>query len=323
VIAQANLIVALAAGLTTLTVASMLLWAMRKPVLRALGRSRPEIRAWSILALAGAPLVLGLLAAVGVGLYPHVSPFDVIAHHCHVSSQICSAHEAAPVSGVIASLTLLLSLLVVMRIGWSVANIVNDLRQMSQVLSRAGAQDGGIAIRLDSRRLLAFAQGIFSPRIIISEGLANKLTRSEYRLVTAHEAAHIRRGDLLARFAFSIMASLFPDNLKRDLADALLLAQEQACDALTARKFEPTVIASLLVKIERLKLPESPSLQAASIGDSVIKQRVHALLQPGFESGRTSIVRMTMITAGAAVLMLTGLEVLHHEIESFFMALGG
>ncbi len=322
-IAQANLIVALAAGLTTLTVASMLLWALRKPVLRALGRSRPDIRAWSILALTGAPLTLSLLAGVGVGLYPHASPFDVIAHHCHVSSQICIAHEAAPVPGIIASLTLLLSLLVVTRIGWSVANIVNDLRQIHRLLSGNSVQDGGISIRLDSHRLMAFAQGIFTPRIIISEGLARQLTRSEHRLVTAHEAAHIRRGDLLARFAFSIIASLYPDNLRRDLADALLLAQEQACDALTARKFDPTAIASLLVKIERLKLPESPSLQAASISDSVIGQRVHALLQPAFESGRASILRMTMMATGAAVLMLTGVEVLHHEIETFFMALGG
>lgn len=322
-IAQANLVVALAAGLTTLFVASMLLWALRKPILRALGRSRPEIRAWSILGLTGAPLILSLLAGVGVGFYPHASPFDVIAHHCHVSSQACRAHEAAQVPGIVASLTLLLTTLLIARILWSLINILIELRQMRRDLNSADPQARNISQRLNSSRLLAFAQGLFRPRIFISAGLAGRLTRREHRLVIAHEAAHIRRGDLLARFSFAIMASFYADTLRRDLAEALLLAQEQACDALTARRFDPTSIASLLVRIERLKLPGSPSMQAASLGDSVIEQRVHALLHPAFESGRVSILRMAMIATGAAAMMLTGLEILHHEIETFFMALGG
>ena len=247
----------------------------------------------------------------------------MIAHHCHVSTQACSAHETAPAPGIIASLTLLLAALLIARIAWNLANIVNELRQMGRFLVRKDARQSSIAIRLASPRFLAYAQGVFRPRIVVSEGLVGKLTRSEHRLVTAHEAAHIRRGDLLARFAFSIMASLYPDDLKRDLANALLLAQEQACDAVTARRFDPTAIASLLVKVERLKLPESLSLQAASIGDAVIEQRVHALLHPSFESGGISFLRMTMMASVAAFLMLTGLEVLHHEIETFFMALGG
>lgn len=320
---SANILVALAAGLGVLVGVTGLLVLFGGKLLEAMKRARPGLRVLGIATLCAAPLGLAVLTAIGVGLFPHASPFDVIAHHCHISSGTCSAHEAASVPGIAVLVTLLLSALVFVRFVWALMVQSAELKSMRTLLAGSSPSACGQYRVLETGTSWAFAFGLVSPSIYLSRGLGEALKREECEIVLAHEQAHIRRGDLLVRFGCAVLTAFMPETLRRSFMDALVLAQEEACDADTTRSFSPVRIAETLLKVERLRTGVMSSPMAANFTGSPLESRVRALLEPDYETASRSLARLVLIIGSTAISLLLSLELLHHEIETFFMVLGG
>ena len=320
---SANILVALAAGLGVLVSVTGLLVLFGGTLLRAMKRARPGLRVLGIAALCTAPVVLASLTALGVGLFPHASPFDLIAHHCHVSTGQCSAHEAARIPGIAVLATLLLSVLVLARLGWALLTQALELKSTRALLAGSTPSACGQYRVLETDTSWAFAFGLTSPSIYLSRGLGAALKRDECDIVLAHEQAHIFRHDLIVRFGCAVLTAFLPETTRRGFMDALVLAQEEACDAETTRRFSRVRIAETLLKVERLRTGVMPGAMAANFTGSPLESRVRALLEPDYETASLSLARLSLITGSTAFALLLSLELLHHEIETFFMVLGG
>ena len=99
--------------------------------------------------------------------------------------------------------------------------------------------------------------------------------------------------------------------------DALVLAQEEACDADTTRSFSPVRIAETLLKVERLRTGLMPGPMAANFTGSPLESRVRALLEPDYETASRSLARLVLITGSTAIALLLSLEL---HFGSFVMA---
>src|SRR5579862_9731364 len=73
--------------------------------------------------------------------------------------------------------------------------------------------------------------GIFSPVLLLPDGIADRLTRDQLKSVLIHELCHIRRRDNLATAIYMVVESLFwfyP--LVRWIGKRLMEERERACD---------------------------------------------------------------------------------------------
>ena len=82
-------------------------------------------------------------------------------------------------------------------------------------------------------------------------------------------------------------------------------------------------IAETLLKVERLRTGLMPGTATANFAGSPLESRVRALLEPDYEARLRSAARLTLLTGSIGFVLLLSLELLHHEIETFFMVLGG
>ncbi|TGY88213.1 M56 family peptidase [Marinicauda algicola] len=315
-------VIALAAGLGVFAVCASLLAAFCGRLMTALNRVRPDLRVPGIVSLAAAPFALGLLAAIGAGLFPHASPLELVGHHCHAVDGNCVGHStpAAPLPLALAVLGLTGAL--VIRLAWAVMHRLAAMAAFRRTLDRLTLRSDGIRI-LDTDLALAFVAGLARPAVYLSRGLLSRLAPEERALIKAHEAAHLARGDLRARFAFTVLTAVYPRSASRRLNDAFILAQEQACDHATARHFAPVAIAETLVKVQRANGGRESGLSVAAFDDGQIELRVRALLQPDFEPARLSLARYFTMTGVLLAAIFIALEPIHHEIETLFIAFGG
>ncbi len=126
--------------------------------------------------------------------------------------------------------------------------------------------------------LIALTHGLVRPRVLLSRGAVETLTRSELHAVLAHEANHVRRRDPLRLLAAEIASSaflIFP--LVRDFARHFVVATELAADrAAVAAAGRRALAAGLIKFIETPRHLTVPALALESTSD----ERVAALLRP-------------------------------------------
>jgi hypothetical protein len=314
-------LVALTAGLLAGAAVALVSAAGSRWALNRIARVRPYIRVLIVLGYLAAPALVATIVGLGVAFYPHVSPVDLVTHHCHVTANGCAAHDAAMTPLPVAALVAFITTLIVVRIAHVAGRQLNGAIGFSRILNRAAAKDGEGQYRVATDRPVAFAAGLFRPSVYLSRGLVDRLDSREIDIVVAHEQAHARRCDPALRFLASLFASLHLPATARRLMSDLTLAQEQACDAITARRYPAADIASLLVRMERFKINGEASTATAFTG-AVVEHRVKALLDPRFETTAISLTRLGLFCIASAALMLVALEPLHHEIETVFAALG-
>ena len=154
--------------------------------------------------------------------------------------------------------------------------------------------------------LIALTHGLFRPRVLLSRGAVESLTRSELHAVLAHEANHVRRRDPLRLLAAEIVSSafvIFP--LVRDFARHFVVATELAADrAAVAAAGRRALAAGLIKFIETPRHLTVPALALESTSD----ERVAALLRPAdFVHSVTlsrASVHVTLASATAIAVIL-------------------
>ncbi|MCP2678895.1 M56 family metallopeptidase [Maricaulaceae bacterium NA33B04] len=317
----AELVIALTAGLSVFACSVFFLTCISAWLVSRLQSVLPALRARLVLLAALAPYVIASFAALGVIFFPHASPLNSAYVHKHDIFVLWTDQGTLSGFGIITCLASLLTLLLTLRVIQVAVTNYLDIRQLSRTMRVIGSPVAPGLQLIASKHPTAMALGLFRPQIFISQAIKSQLGVDSYDIVEAHERAHIARCDLLTRYMTKVLCSLYPFSLASILHRALVLAQEQACDALVAQAHPPVKIAETLVLIERSR--QATLIGAAAFQGADIALRVRALLEPRFEPSQRSAARAGLITAGLILSVFVALEPLHHTIEAFLFLIGG
>lgn len=150
--------------------------------------------------------------------------------------------------------------------------------------------------------------GFFQPRILLPEGLIEKLSSSELQQVVLHETEHLRRGDDWTNLLQKIGLMLFPLNPALFWAERRLCAErELACDDRVLRSSDTrkayAICLTRLAENSMIRRSLSLALGAWERRPELVN-RVHRLLrQPKESMGRR---QAQLVTAGLIVGVVGG-----------------
>lgn len=149
--------------------------------------------------------------------------------------------------------------------------------------------------------------GLWSPVILLPQGLAETLTPGQFRWALAHEMSHLRRGDLWVQWLESLMKCLFFFHPAVWVASRQLAARrEECCDqaasALTGLPARESA-AGLLTLLERA-LPAPAAALGMSGDHRMARQRMSRLLA-GAGSGKRALFPWTAAAVVPAVALLS------------------
>lgn len=145
--------------------------------------------------------------------------------------------------------------------------------------------------------------------ILFPQHLLGQLTQEEFEAILAHEAAHLRWYDGLARLYVDAISTLFWWIPAQWLRRRLVLSQEYACDDSSRQLDIPAVdLASAIVKSARSASSASTCLPVACfINQSPLSLRLRRLLTDSPALPRTGWRWTTRIALGClAVTILLG-----------------
>jgi hypothetical protein len=185
------------------------------------------------------------------------------------------------------------------------------LRASDQVVT----VDGASCRLIETSAPQAFCAGYLRPRIYLSRGAVETLSREELRAVVSHELHHVRRRDplrlLLAR---SLADALFFIPLLRRSSERYEALGELAADEAAVRRLGGHgALASALVKFS------GPDVQPAPVVGIAPERVDHLLGDPeagrwrlqGSLAGRSAVAMLglaALLTAGAHGLVVTNLD---------------
>ncbi|MCW8193646.1 M56 family metallopeptidase [Proteobacteria bacterium 005FR1] len=277
-----------------------------------LGPTERRRRLWLLAAL---PWVLPLTLVIFALVLAVAQRFGLLHDHCPYHGpghpHLCLAH--------LPQLLLSYSEIAVVALASAVFTFrffrlaAEQLRQADQiaVLAALSRRMRRLVLVVEDMRVVAFAAGVRKPAMYLSRGLLDQLGRREKRIVVAHEAAHLRHGDLPKSLAIEFLLLLHlpwaAARLRRQWRSAI---EEHADDAVTQR-FGPTDVAGTLLTISRL------ASMNARIGLSVAganpAQRIQRLLTAPVNKNSASFRWLYLIalgSAGSAVILG------HHQVET-------
>lgn len=145
-------------------------------------------------------------------------------------------------------------------------------------------------------------------RVILPAGLLESMDRSEWRLVLAHELAHVRRGDYLVRWLEWLTCVTFWWNPIVWLAQRKLRESEEiCCDALVVSTFvrEPCNYATaLLTALESLSASvcRPPAMASEMTGGGFLERRFEMILSSEF--GKRGPFGLRAFVMASAILLL-------------------
>lgn len=274
----------------------------------------PGARAQRLWLIAALPLLLPFTvvsAAFFLGLAKKLDWIhDHCVHHGIGHPHLCFEHlpqlfldyPQALVAGGFASVLLLLSGRFAIQ-QWRQALRLDSLK--------AFARGSGRLRLIDDARVLAFAAGLRRPQVFMSRGLLHALNRRERRIVLAHEAAHLRHGDLTKTFVFELLLLLHFPLADQALRRSWRQVMEERADDRVVNRFGTTAVASALLAVSKAAMQPAGALSVAG-ADPL--QRVQRLLASPAERKQSGVFAWGY---GAAVLAAgVATVVAHHDLET-------
>ncbi len=267
----------------------------------------PVVAATALTLLCFAPSLVSL--ALGV--------HDHCGHHDDAHAHFCFVHRT-PDTGSAAGWVVAAALgaLLMVPAATQVAALLRArhaaraLRSVARL--RGGSERAGL---VECARPFAATVGFLRPHVVVSSGLLRGLDPAERRAVLAHERAHARRLDNLRRLVTGFLGVVLPPGTRRLLLADLALACEEACDhEASAAVGDPLVVASAIVRAERLAGAPSVAPWASAFGESDVTARVEALLAPVTPAPRNAPSRRLWLVLLPAAAVLAG--PLHHAVET-------
>ena len=193
-----------------------------------------------------------------------------------------------------------------------------SLLKSYRAIRRLPLADRGLSVALirDGSVKVAFTHGLIRPKIYISTGLLNSLTREEARGVLFHEIHHKKNRDPLRFFLATMLRDTFiylP--IGGYITRRLHAVKERAADdAVIKRTGDPFVFAETLLKVamfgvdRRLDMSRSASI----MGSGSLESRIKRLLDGKDERAERPCFRVifTSVILAAALLFSASLPLL-------------
>lgn len=155
---------------------------------------------------------------------------------------------------------------------------------------------------IETSRVLALCAGYLRPRVYVSRGAVEELSRDELRAVVGHELHHVRRRDpLLLLLARSLADAMFFVPLLRRTGERCAALGELAADEAAVRRLdgERPPLASALLKFS------APADHPASVAGIAPERVDHLMGDPG--AGRWQLPRSRAHGSGVVLAALAGL----------------
>jgi hypothetical protein len=251
-----------------------------------------------VVATAAAPYGILFLAACGFGSY--------------LVDEVGDEGVGTLTRGILLPTTAVLLLLLV----GAIAGLVSAVRQVSATrrlcehvarnrLSLAGAPAGVEVVDHDAP--FAFTFGLGEPRVAVSRGLLDHLSREEVEAVVTHERYHVRARDPLklvvartaARTCFFLPAI-------RPLVHRYLTGRELAADRRSLRNGDRSALAGALFKVTAGPAWGELATAAAMAGPELLAVRVDQLEQ-GDEPSLPGVPVRVVATSAAVLALLAGI----------------
>lgn len=284
--------------LTLITLCSALCHILLPLVLRLAKPLRPEPRALLLLIAALAPW----LFAAGVAL---CALPDLVFGSCDMGDRCLWSVTPNPIS-MMAPITAAISLFSTLAVLVRVLLQYRASRRALALLERTSAhEDQSKDVEEQIRIVPGLHPLAFSGcgKIFVAQVLRDHLPAEEYRALLLHEEAHIRRHDgqlmILARLA---SATYLPPLRNRLLAQ-LALAAEESCDQSAADMTTSAVVASAILKVERL-LCQRPNVLLPAFAEGFVAARVDRLLNADRRAPRFGLVQLALLAAIPAAFFL-------------------
>ena len=291
----ANLVVIL---LTLVTLCSVLCHFLVPVVLRVARPLRPEPRALLLLIAALAPW----LFAAGVAL---CALPDLIFGSCDMGDRCLWSPTPDPIS-VVAPFTAGIALFATLAVAIHVWLQHRATGRALALLERASDHEDNSGDVEEQIRIVPGGEPMaFSGcgKIFVARILRENLSAEEYRALLLHEEAHLRRHDgamlILARLA---SATYLPPLRNRLLAQ-LTLATEESCDQSAADMSAPAIVASAILKVERLFCQRPPHL-AAAFAEGFVAARVDRLLNADRRAPRFGLLQFALLASIPGAFLL-------------------
>ncbi|MCC2605233.1 M56 family metallopeptidase [Planctobacterium marinum] len=198
------------------------------PVLvRLLAKITPEQSAFSVFVYGLLAPVSALVAILLLSL-PQFSSF-LVAEHCHGLD--CHPHRLQMTGMTLQVITKISVFVGVFIIACTyIARQLYANRSRFNLLNRLAEPTPAAYKVLDSNNPFAWCTGLLQPKIFISRGLFDRLSKDELQLVIAHEQAHARRKDNLRKWLIHWATIVWPKGLRSRIRQDLADITEQVCD---------------------------------------------------------------------------------------------
>ncbi len=304
---------ALVFAVTTWTLSALgaLALASARPWLK---RAGPMAERRAALAVAIVPIVLGVVAVATLLIQSAlgVDHCEAHGHHAH----LCISHGGQWIerSSVVVALAIVTAT-VLGRAAIVAAGFLRGARSIREL--HALSRDAGDVRLVDSERAFCF---VARPGIYVSARVWTSLSTGERAALVAHEAAHIRHGDLRTRAvleAFLVFAApLVGDRVR----STWLSASERLCDAHAAAVTgEPEMVASAMLSMCRLQATRPVPAFGFTPTVEEVEGRVRAVLACGPLGERAAVVFGRVVVASCVALAIAGVvaaEPVHHAFET-------
>lgn len=285
-------------------------------------RLSPRLRQRRALILASLPWLLPASLVLAMCLIALLKPSGWINDHClyhqHGHLHLCFAHLPLMNLGLVEAVCV--GLIILLLSIHAVRLVRREVKTRRELQTLAGFARGQRRLRiLEDNRPFALAVGIVNPLVLFSQGLLQRLSLHERRVVMAHELAHLRHADLLRNMLFEILLCLhlpiYAHRLRRIWLQAL---EEHADDSAVARFGRDTVAATLLqvIKVSRAH----PLANFAAVGaDPLVRiRRLLSTQEPTTSSQFFESFHMVVLLLASLLSF-----VYHHALETLLTWITG
>lgn len=279
------------------------------------GRSRRLLLIASMPWLLPVTVGAAVLAAAGSKTLGWIA--DHCLHHGVGHPHLCFSHLPAMdlglLHGILATAFAVPLAFGLTRLSWAEYQAARRLAALKTLASSRGR----LRI-LPASAPFALAGGAFAPVVLLSRGLLSKLSFRERRIVVAHEAAHLRHGDLRRSVLLEMLLLLHLPVVRRRLRTAWLRAAEERADDAAARRFGAERVVETLLHVARLKLHRP--VPGFSVAGAHLIHRAQRLLHGG---GRPVGWWFESAYAVGLASLFTAAVVGHHTLETLLGVIAG
>jgi bla regulator protein BlaR1 len=180
-------------------------------------------------------------------------------------------------------------------------------RRIRTILGLASPLHLNLSIRVVSTaaRLEPGVFGVFSPVLLLPQGINARLTEAQLETVLIHELCHVRRRDNLTAAIHMLVEALFWFHpLVWWLGNRLVRERERACDEEVLQSGgQSQIYAESILKVCQLYL-EPPLNCVSGVTGSNLKERIRWIMKGHIGVGLSVRKKVFLATAGIAVLVV-------------------